>query len=59
MSYRLGGPAGSGVQFLVQVGASAQALTGPEFDILSFDPRGKLFFLYSSSSAKVCTSTIS
>ncbi|KAF8956647.1 alpha/beta-hydrolase [Flammula alnicola] len=35
-----GGPGGSGVQAIVEMGAQLSAAIGPEFDVLSFDPRG-------------------
>ncbi|KAF9472296.1 alpha/beta-hydrolase [Pholiota conissans] len=35
-----GGPGGSGVDAIVQMGAELSTIIGPEFDIVSFDPRG-------------------
>ncbi|KAF5338247.1 hypothetical protein D9758_012833 [Tetrapyrgos nigripes] len=35
-----GGPGGSGVEFVLQNGQFAQAVVGPQFDIIGFDPRG-------------------
>ena len=35
-----GGPGGSGVEGILGFGAQISQAVGPEFDILSFDPRG-------------------
>jgi pimeloyl-ACP methyl ester carboxylesterase len=36
-----GGPSQSGVDAILQIGAELSAVIGAEFDIVSFDPRGK------------------
>ncbi|KAF8145888.1 TAP-like protein-domain-containing protein, partial [Mycena galopus ATCC 62051] len=35
-----GGPGGSGVDYVVEVGASIATIVGEQFDIVGFDPRG-------------------
>lgn len=40
MMFNPGGPGGSGVDAVLQSGALLSSIVGPEFDILSFDPRG-------------------
>jgi len=35
-----GGPGGSGVDLVLSSGPLFQAIVGPQFDILGFDPRG-------------------
>ncbi|KAF8645993.1 hypothetical protein AX16_007419 [Volvariella volvacea WC 439] len=35
-----GGPGGEGIDFLVEAGGSLAQIIGPEFDVISFDPRG-------------------
>ena len=35
-----GGPGGSGVEFINTVGDVMSSIIGPQFDIVSFDPRG-------------------
>lgn len=35
-----GGPGGSGVEGILGFGAQISEAVGPEFDVLSFDPRG-------------------
>ncbi|KAJ6582253.1 TAP-like protein-domain-containing protein [Mycena capillaripes] len=35
-----GGPGGSGVDFVAQIGAQLSTIVGPEFDVIGFDPRG-------------------
>ncbi|KAF7292682.1 hypothetical protein MIND_01166400 [Mycena indigotica] len=35
-----GGPGGSGVEWVLQVGPQIAKVAGPEFDIVGFDPRG-------------------
>jgi hypothetical protein len=35
----LGGPGGSGVDFVLDMGALARQVLGPEYDIIGFDPR--------------------
>ncbi|KAF8160399.1 TAP-like protein-domain-containing protein, partial [Pholiota molesta] len=35
-----GGPGGSGVDFVVQLGSQISTVIGPEFDLIGFDPRG-------------------
>jgi len=35
-----GGPGGSGVEGILDFGAQIAQIVGPEFDVLSFDPRG-------------------
>ncbi|KAF9457252.1 TAP-like protein-domain-containing protein [Collybia nuda] len=35
-----GGPGGSGVDFVVDMGEELSTIVGPQFDILGFDPRG-------------------
>ena len=36
-----GGPGGSGVDVILQLGSAAQAILGADFDFIGFDPRGK------------------
>jgi pimeloyl-ACP methyl ester carboxylesterase len=38
-----GGPGGSGVDYVVEVGASIATIIGKQFDIVGFDPRGAQF----------------
>ncbi|KAF7304001.1 AB hydrolase-1 domain-containing protein [Mycena indigotica] len=38
-----GGPGGSGVQFLLSIASQLSTVLGPNFDFVSFDPRGVLF----------------
>jgi pimeloyl-ACP methyl ester carboxylesterase len=40
-----GGPSQSGVDAILQIGAELSAVIGAEFDIVSFDPRGKCALL--------------
>ncbi|KAG7094139.1 hypothetical protein E1B28_007751 [Marasmius oreades] len=35
-----GGPGGSGVDLIVELGAKLQVILGPRFDLVGFDPRG-------------------
>lgn len=35
-----GGPGGSGVDFIAELGKNFSKIVGPQFDILGFDPRG-------------------
>ncbi|KAJ3503374.1 hypothetical protein NLJ89_g8466 [Agrocybe chaxingu] len=35
-----GGPGASGIDFVLGLGGSIQGIFGPEFDVVSFDPRG-------------------
>jgi pimeloyl-ACP methyl ester carboxylesterase len=35
-----GGPGGSGVEFIHEYGDVMSSIIGPQFDIVSFDPRG-------------------
>jgi hypothetical protein len=41
-----GGPAASGVDFLLDIGLKLSAIVGPQFDIVGFDPRGTLYAAY-------------
>lgn len=43
-----GGPGGSGVTLVALVGSVLAQITGPEFDIVGFDPRGKPLVLFSA-----------
>ncbi|KAJ7059641.1 hypothetical protein C8F01DRAFT_1084781 [Mycena amicta] len=38
-----GGPAGSGVEWVLEVGQQLATVVGPEYDIVGFDPRGTSF----------------
>ena len=38
-----GGPGGSGVEGILIFGAQIAQAVGPEFDVLSFDPRGTTY----------------
>jgi hypothetical protein len=40
-----GGPGGSGVEFIRQFGDNFSLVVGPQFDIVSFDPRGMYHLL--------------
>jgi hypothetical protein len=35
----VGGPGGSGVDWVVELGASFQQILGPQYDMVGFDPR--------------------
>lgn len=37
----LGGPGGSGVQYIMQFGSYFRDIIGPAYDLVGFDPRGK------------------
>lgn len=41
-----GGPGGSGVDFVLTRGDNFSTILGPYFDIVGFDPRGKLLNQY-------------
>jgi hypothetical protein len=34
-----GGPGGSGVDYILEIGALASQILGPEYDLIGFDPR--------------------
>jgi hypothetical protein len=39
-----GGSGGNGIEFILEFGPEISSVIGPQFDILSFDPRGSIFF---------------
>ncbi len=40
-----GGPGGSGVEVVLELGKQIQTIVGEQFDIIGFDPRGLLLIL--------------
>ncbi len=41
-----GGPGGSGVSTLTSIGQQLSSIIGNQYDIISFDPRGSLTYLF-------------
>ena len=40
--YQVGGPGSSGVDYLLELGTYFREIIGPQYDLVGFDPRGKL-----------------